>query len=249
VARLDGVDNFIVTLECDFLVGRGGVAGRNIGDVGGLEHDDMAVLLLVLTATANSAVGDDEQNVEHAKEDTNTATKNKGHGSTLPTTQVGQRVHETAGEAISTMVAVSRDTMEAGRRRMGVRVRTTVGMGMTVLHYCFHVLRMMGVVHRVVGLNQRPSERFSEGVGDLDALLADAAHAAFAWGMNVVASALNRRHHLGDRRLPVGDGVAETGMIERCSSFLDAGRDKNDSDGYSGDLRYSSTQNQSRKSG
>ena len=74
MARLDGVDNFIVTLECDFLVGRGGVGGGDIGDISSLEHDNVAVLVLVLTRTANSTVGDDEQNVEHAKKDTNTAT-------------------------------------------------------------------------------------------------------------------------------------------------------------------------------
>lgn len=87
-------------------------------------------------------------------------------------------------------------------------------------------------------LDQGPAERFSELIGDFDALLADSAHAAFAWAMNVVASTLARGHHLSDVWLQVGDSVAETDMIEGCSSFLNAGRDKDDSDGYSSDLHW-----------
>ena len=60
MARLDGVDDLVVTLECCFFVNGDDVDGRRIGDIGGLEHDDMAVLVLV-TAATDGTEGDDEE--------------------------------------------------------------------------------------------------------------------------------------------------------------------------------------------
>lgn len=100
------------------------------------------------------------------------------------------------------------------------------------------VLEMVVMVGLGVLLDERPSKGLSEGIGDLDALLAQLAHAALA----LVASTAHwtsAHGHSGDIRFlcPL-HGMSEADVLERTggSFLLDTGRYEDHSDRNGGNL-------------
>jgi len=82
------------------------------------DDGDVRVLMLVLALTFDGAIGDDNENPEHPKENTDTTAKDKCYGSTLPATQMHQSMVEAGGEGtIATTEAVVMKTVVAVVRR------------------------------------------------------------------------------------------------------------------------------------
>lgn len=92
------IDSF--NRDSNFLVNRVSVGGR--GRFWGVDfffdEGNLGILRLVITLSSESAVHDNSKDPEHPEENANSTAKNECDGSTLPTTQIHERVVDTIDE-------------------------------------------------------------------------------------------------------------------------------------------------------
>jgi len=159
----------------------------------------------VITMAPAGAVRHDCEDPEHADEDTNTAADNKGDSPTLPVTEIHEGVVQSRQEGAVMLVKMSVFlmlkfiawvTMSHTTNPVVVGERKNANQAVFFVLVLFVVRRLtmvvvVVVVTMVLDFNQRPAERLSEAVANLDRLYLDPVHdnsstaffATTAWAM------------------------------------------------------------------
>jgi len=153
----------------------------------------------VITVTSEGAVGNDGEHPEHANENTYTAADYKGYCSTLPLAEIhkgvvkpGQKWFIFAG-VIVVIDGSIRDPTIVGvdTRERKDADETTIDSNVVILLSIVAVMRamvvMMGMT-MMLNLNQRPTERLSEAVTNLDRLNLDLVHEKTDFGLFAMAA-------------------------------------------------------------
>jgi len=158
-------------------------------------NNDVGVFMLFLTLAPDGAISDDGENPEHPEENTNTAAKDKCHGSALPATQIHQREVEASCERSAATMGMDMMVVVELSAVVLFMSRVIVRRAMRGAHEWHDVNdAMIRLLEGEVGIrfNKLQSEHFPESVRYLDTFLAEATHATTA----------TRAVHMGPLNLP-----------------------------------------------